>query len=80
MKKSRTEQISETLQRLSSPSMTPRRLLKEARRAHPEATKKEIVRAAFYSVIVYADSDPQKAKQLQSFAISERVGDELDTL
>jgi hypothetical protein len=68
--------IEETLLALVRPKMTPKELLKEARKAHPDATKKEIIRAAFRTVIAAADTDAEKALLLQDFAIKGRAGDE----
>jgi hypothetical protein len=38
--------IEATLLSLVRPKMTPKELLKEARKAHPDASKKDIIRAA----------------------------------
>jgi hypothetical protein len=51
-------------------------LLKAARKAHPDASKKEIMRAAFGSIIAVADSDVDKALILQNFALTERAVDD----
>ena len=67
---------SETLVRLAQPQMSPKELLNLARKAHPDASKKEIVRAAFGTIIAVADRDPEKARLLQNFALSGRGGDE----
>src|SRR3569623_2046654 len=48
--------IEATLLRLAQPKMSPKELLKLTRKAHPEASKKEIVRAAFHSIISVAAS------------------------
>jgi hypothetical protein len=64
--------IEATLLALVRPKMTPKELLKEARRAHPEASKKDIIRAAFRTVIAAADTDTEKALLLQDFALKER--------
>lgn len=72
------EQISTTLATLATPKITPKELLRAVRKRHPEASKKTIVRAAFYSIISNADSDPAKAKLLQGFAIGERASGDLD--
>lgn len=68
--------IEATLISLAKPKMTPKELLKAARRAHPDASKKEIIRAAFHSIITVADSDVDKAVILQNFALQERAVDE----
>lgn len=81
MSKEKTDKQSEqpieaTLLSLARPKMTPKELLKEARKAHPEASKKDIIRAAFRTVIAAADTDAEKALLLQDFAIRGRAGDE----
>jgi hypothetical protein len=65
--------IADTLLMIVTPEMTPRQLLKAARKKHPKASKKDIVRAAFYSMIAHSDAAPNKASQLQAFALSERT-------
>jgi hypothetical protein len=54
------------------PDMTPKKLLKAVRKKHPKASKQDIVRAAFYAIIMNADAKPEKSKELHAFAISER--------
>jgi hypothetical protein len=68
--------IERTLVELAKPKMTPKELLKAARKAHPDASKKEIIRAAFRSIITVADTDAEKATLLQNFALTERAVDE----
>jgi len=70
------EAVADTLMRLATPGMKPKDLIKAVRRQHPGASKKDIARAAFYSIIARADEDPSKAKALQAFAIEERIADE----
>jgi hypothetical protein len=69
--------IEATLLELARPKMTPKELLKAARKAHPSATKKEIVRAAFRSLITVSDTDADKAAMLQDFALQERAVDDV---
>ena len=69
------DQIEVTLLRLATPKMSPKERLKQAKRAHPNASKKEIVRAAFASLIAVSDSDIDKALILQNFALKERGDD-----
>ncbi|WP_189375224.1 MULTISPECIES: hypothetical protein [unclassified Mesorhizobium] len=47
--------------------------MKAARKEHPDASKKDIARAAFFSIIANADQDHGKVKNLQAFAIAGRV-------
>lgn len=69
--------IEATLLSLARPKMTPKDLLKAARKAHPDASKKDIIRAAFHSIITVADSDVDKAVILQNFALQERAVDDV---
>ena len=55
------------------PGITPKELISSVRARHPEATKKEIIHAAFSALIQVAEQDPQKAKALQDFALKGRV-------
>ena len=75
--KQAADTIEATLLKLARPKMTPKELLKAARKAHPDASKKEIIRAAFHSIITVADSDVDKATLLQSFALQERAVDDV---
>jgi hypothetical protein len=68
--------IQRTLLQLASPKISPKELLKATRKAHPKASKKEIVRAAFASLITVADQNPEQALVLQDFAIKERATEE----
>jgi hypothetical protein len=76
MGKSDIEEIGETLNRLANPKLKPKELLKAVRDHHPKASKKTIVRAAFYSIIANSGGDPETAKTLHNFALSERGGRE----
>jgi hypothetical protein len=68
--------LEQTLLELAKPKMSPKELLKLARKAHPDASKKEIIRAAFSSLITVVDHDVDKAMALQNFALSERAVDD----
>ena len=54
--------IGRTLLQIARPDMKPRQLLEAARKAHPEASKQDIARAALYAIISRADAEPEKAK------------------
>jgi hypothetical protein len=71
-------EIKATLAKLLLPDVTPKRMLKEAKKAHPDASKGDIIRAAFASMIELADRDPAAASILQGFAIAERAQPEDD--
>jgi len=51
------------------------RVMKAVKKEPPKASKKDIARAAFFSIIANADQDMGKAKNLQAFAIAERQSD-----
>ncbi|PAP95432.1 hypothetical protein [Mesorhizobium wenxiniae] len=65
--------IGDTLMRVVTPEMTPKQLLKAAKKEHPDASKKDIARAAFFSIIANADQDIGKSRNLQAFALAERT-------
>jgi ERCC4-related helicase len=67
--------IADTLRRVVMPNMKPKELLKIVKSQHPKASKKEIARAAFLSIIAHAEEDYGKTKNLQAFAIAARVDD-----
>lgn len=75
MASKRIENLSLTLTQLATANASPKQMLRTTRKQHPKATKKEIIRAAFDALIEAADKDPQKAKTLQQFALSQRAGD-----
>jgi hypothetical protein len=74
-RKSDRDELQQTLLRLARPKMSPKELLRETRKLHPGAAKKDIVHAAFASLIAVADQDAEKAIALQAFALSQRGGD-----
>ncbi|MBY5570368.1 hypothetical protein HFO55_24485 [Rhizobium leguminosarum] len=76
MKESDLKDLGEAILNETRSDITPKQLIKAVRKAHPEATKKEIVRAAFYALIANADRDPHKAAALQDFAITQRMNDD----
>jgi hypothetical protein len=67
-----TNELEGSLVDLARPDMKPKELLKAMRERHPKARKKEIVLAAFSSLIRVADEYPEKARVLQNFALTER--------
>ena len=73
MSDGRLQDIAETLLAVASPNMTPKQLVKAVKKKHPKASKKDVVRAAFYAVLSQADSRPQLTGQLHAFALSERT-------
>ncbi|CAX24338.1 protein of unknown function [Methylorubrum extorquens DM4] len=51
-------------------------MLAAVRERHPEATKKEVVRAAFYALTESHGDAPQHLLDLHGFAITERAPDD----
>lgn len=81
MKSDELQAIADTLLRIATADMNPRQLLKAVRKEHPKASKKQIVRAAFLTVIENAGRDSAKSTRLHRFALVERAptsGDEPD--
>jgi hypothetical protein len=75
MAKSEIEEIGDALPRLATPDMSVKELLRAVRERFPKASKKTIVRAAFYSVIANtgSEADVETARRLQDFALKERT-------
>jgi hypothetical protein len=73
---SELEAIARTVARLATPGMTPKDLVSAVRHHHPDATKKEVSRAAFMAVILASDTDPDHAKHVQALALGSRAGEE----
>lgn len=74
------DEIAATLRGVAAAGMKPKELLSAVRERHPEASKKEVVRAAFYALIEDQshgkDPAPEPAGDLHAFAIQERATDE----
>ncbi|AWV19844.1 hypothetical protein A3862_29865 (plasmid) [Methylobacterium sp. XJLW] len=70
--------LAATLRKLAKPNTKRKELIAEVRKQHPDATKKEIVRAAFYALTHDVDNDPEQAQHLHAFALTERAGEEED--
>ena len=65
--------IAATVSTLAAPGMKPKQLIAAVRERHPEATKKQVVRAAFYALTEGGDTDPEAARRLHDFALTERA-------
>ena len=72
MAKNGMEEIAVTLLTVATPDMSPKKLLKAARKVHPKASKKEIAQGAFYAIISAPDREPATAKKLHALAIKTR--------
>jgi hypothetical protein len=70
------EEIAATLRSVATPGMKPKALRAAIRERHPEASKKEIVRAAFYAVTETSPAGQDVRPELHTFALYERAGDE----
>jgi hypothetical protein len=68
------DEIVATLTRLALPETTPKELFARVSEAHPGASKKEIIRAAFRALIDNAAHDPAKSDRLHGMAMNNRAG------
>lgn len=69
------DDIVKTLASVATPGMKPKDLIAAVKEKHPDVSKKEIVRAAFYSLTDGNGVDAEKARDLHAFALSERASD-----
>ncbi|WP_232629606.1 hypothetical protein [Methylobacterium sp. Leaf118] len=67
------EVLAKTLRGVAASGMKPKTLLAAVRERHPEATKKEVVRAAFYAL---AEGQSGDHGDLHNFALTERAVDD----
>lgn len=65
--------IAKTLANVAAPGMKPKDLIAAVKEKHPDVSKKEIVRAAFYTLTDSNGVDADKARDLHAFALSERA-------
>ncbi|MFF8803164.1 MULTISPECIES: hypothetical protein [Bacteria] len=70
------ETLADTLRELAASATKPKDLMAATREKHPNASKKEIVRAAFYRLIESHGADPEHVKGLHAFALNERSADD----
>lgn len=78
---SRIEKLATTLSTVAGPGMKPKEIISEVRRQHPKASKKDIVRAAFYALIEAGKLDRGKSQALHELAITQRApGDDKEGL
>jgi len=66
------EKIAGTIKELVVPGMKPKDLIDAVKNRHPSASKKEIARAAFLSVILSAEFDPEDTQALHDLAVETR--------
>jgi hypothetical protein len=74
------ETLAETLREFAASAAKPKDLMHAVREKHPQASKKEVVRAAFYALIDSHGADPEHVKGLHAFALNERSSVEGDAL
>lgn len=70
------EEIATTLRSIATPGMKPKAIRSAVRERHPEASKKDIIRAAFHAVTEGSSAGQQATSELHNFALAERVADE----
>ncbi|MBB4005561.1 hypothetical protein [Aurantimonas endophytica] len=70
---SEIENLAATVCAVARPGAKPKEIVAAVREKHPEASRKDVVRAAFYALTDGTSDDPERHKNLHSFAISERA-------
>ncbi|MGX9980003.1 hypothetical protein [Methylobacterium fujisawaense] len=66
------EALAATLWSLAALGMTPQALRVAVRETHPDASRKDVVRAAFYALVAVQPRDGGGLNELHSFALAER--------
>lgn len=74
---SKIETLAATVAACAVPGSKPKEIIAAVRDRHPEASKKDVVRAAFYALTGGDALDGEKSRQLHDLAITERVADEV---
>lgn len=69
-------EIADTLKEIAAPGMKPKAIRSAIRERHPEASKKEIVRAAFYAVTEAPAAPEGATAELHDFALAERIAED----
>jgi hypothetical protein len=69
------EEIASTLRSIATPGMKPKVLRTAIRERYPDASKKEIVRAAFYALADASSASDEDLTDLHQFALTERGSD-----
>ena len=64
--------IAKSVIEVASPGMKPKELLAAVRAIYPEASKKEITRAAFYAVLEMSEDHSEKAHHIHGLATDTR--------
>ncbi|MGE8126675.1 hypothetical protein ACQKQD_06815 [Methylobacterium sp. NPDC080182] len=69
-------EIADTLKEIAAPGMRPKAIRSAIRERHPDASKKEIVRAAFYAVTEAPAASAGATAELHDFALAERIAED----
>lgn len=70
------EKIASALRSIATPGMKPRALRAAVRERYPDASKKELARAAFYALTDASPADRETHSELHNFALAERIADD----
>jgi hypothetical protein len=70
------KEIAATLRGIAKPGMKPKAIRSAVREKHSGASKKDIVRAAFYAVAEGSSASDDATAELHNFALAERVAEE----
>lgn len=73
---SKIETLAATVSACAVPGSKPKEIIAAVRERHPEVSKKDVVRAAFYALTGGDILDSEKSLQIHNLAINERVADE----
>lgn len=76
MASDKIEELSTTLLTEAKPGLKPRDLIKAVRKAHPKATKKQLMRAAFHALVSEPRIDSGSAAALHDLALTERTSED----
>ena len=69
------ERLSSALVAYAQPGKLPRDLLQSLQRDYPDATMKEVARAAYLAVLEVSDDDPERARALHDLATRARMSE-----
>lgn len=69
------QEIASALRSLATPGIKPKALRAAVRERYPHASKKEIVRAAFFALADASSASPDGLTELHDFALTERFAD-----
>jgi hypothetical protein len=70
---SRIEKLAATVSAVARPGLKPKEIIAEVRGQHPKASRKDVVRAAFYALIEAGGEGGDKSRVLHELAITQRA-------